>query len=225
MSAGSGGGGFRPAPRPSVVLWDWDNTLVDAWAGIAAAMNAALGTFGLPPWTVHQTRARARLSLREAFPALFGPDWQRARDVFYQVLSAGHLAHVAPMPGAAAALEAAAIWPQGVVSNKNPEYLRAGATHLGWHARFGAIIGAGDAAADKPAAAPILLALSRLGLPAGREVWYAGDTATDMLAARAAGVTAVLVGDAADDGGVAAADPDLQFSDAYSLAERLRMLA
>ncbi|MDB5401792.1 MAG: family hydrolase, partial [Rhodopila sp.] len=26
--------------RPSVLLYDWDNTLVDGWAGITAALNA-----------------------------------------------------------------------------------------------------------------------------------------------------------------------------------------
>ncbi len=32
--------------RPSVLLYDWDNTLVDGWAGITAALNAAFTAFG-----------------------------------------------------------------------------------------------------------------------------------------------------------------------------------
>ena len=42
-------------------------------------------------------------------------------------------------------------------------------------------------------------------------VWYLGDTALDMQAARAAGVTAVLIGDAGHDQGIAHAAPDLHF--------------
>ena len=42
------------------------------------------------------------------------------------------------------------------------------------------MIGAGDASADKPDPAPILLALDRLGRTADRSVWYLGDTALDM---------------------------------------------
>jgi len=56
-------------------------------------------------------------------------------------------------------------------------------------------------------------------------VWYLGDTALDMQAARAAGVTAVLVGDAAHDGGVDHAAPDLHFLSAHALAARLGALA
>src|ERR1041385_4345016 len=31
--------------RPRVLLYDWDNTLVDGWAGITAALNAAFTAF------------------------------------------------------------------------------------------------------------------------------------------------------------------------------------
>ena len=115
------------------------------------------------------------------------------------------------MPGAADALTAGAAWPQGVVSNKTGRYLRAEVAHLGWAAHFGAVVGAGDASADKPDPAPIRLALDRLGACGGPSVWYLGDTALDMQAARAAGVTAVLIGDASHDGGVDRAAPDLHF--------------
>ncbi len=128
------------------------------------------------------------------------------------------------MPSAADALAAGAGWPQGVVSNKAGRFLRAEVTHLGWAAHFGAVVGAGDASADKPDPAPILLALDRLGRGADRSVWYVGDTALDMAAARAAGVTAVLVGDASHDGGIDRAAPDLHFPTALDLAARLRAL-
>ncbi|HEY8288440.1 MAG TPA: HAD hydrolase-like protein, partial [Acetobacteraceae bacterium] len=78
---------------------------------------------------------------------------------------------------------------------------------------------------DKPDPAPIFLALDTLGLAPDLAVWYLGDTALDMRAARAAGVTPVLVGDAAHDGGVELAAPDLHFASAATLAARLRELA
>ena len=90
---------------------------------------------------------------------MFGAEWERARDIFYAALEARHLDHVAPMPGAAEALAAGAAWPQGVVSNKAGGFLRAEVAHLGWAGHFGAVVGAGDAPADKPDPAPILLAL------------------------------------------------------------------
>ena len=135
---------------PSILLYDWDNTLVDGWAGIAAALNAVFAAFAMPAWSVADTRARVRVSLRDSFPVMFGAEWERARDIFYAALEAQHLHHVAPMPGAAEALAAGAAWPQGVVSNKAGSFLRAEVAHLGWAGHFGAVIGAGDAAADKP---------------------------------------------------------------------------
>ncbi len=210
--------------QPSLLLYDWDNTLVDGWAGIAAALNAVFDAFAMPRWSVADTRARVRVSLRDSFPVMFGAEWERARDIFYTTLQESHLRHVTPMPGAPEALAAGAAWPQGVVSNKASRFLRAEVTHLGWAPHFGAVVGAGDASADKPDPAPIVLALDRLGRTPDRSVWYLGDTALDMETARAAGVTAVLVGDAAHDGGIDRASPDLHFPDARALAARLRAL-
>lgn len=211
-----------PPPPPRVLLYDWDNTLVDGWAGITAALNAVFAAFGRPLWTAAETRARVRVSLAESFPAMFGPEWERARDIFYTTLKHEHLAHLRPMPGAAAALAAAGgRWPQGVVSNKAGAFLRAEVAHQGWAGHFRAVIGAGDARADKPDPAPLHLALHEIGARAGPEVWYIGDTALDMQAARAAGCRAVLLGDAGHDGGAARAAPDFQFRDGHALAAYL----
>lgn len=215
----------QPEQKPTVLLFDWDNTLVDGWAGITAALNAALGAFHRPLWTIEDTKNRVRVSLRESFPVMFGDAWERARDIFYDRFHGDHLDHVTPMPGAAEALLAATAWPRGVVSNKAGKFLRAEVVHLGWSSHFGAVIGAGDAHADKPDPAPILMALEQLGFSAGPSVWYLGDTALDMKAARAAGVTAVLVGDASHDGGVELASPDLHVHSAHELAAWLKSLA
>lgn len=214
-----------PDGRPSVLLYDWDNTLVDGWAGITAALNAVFAEFGHAPWTVDDTRNRVRVSLRESFPVMFGDKWEHARDIFYDTLTHKHLDHVCPMPGVPEVLEAGIAWPQGVVSNKAGAFLRREATHLGWDRFFGSVIGAGDATADKPDPAPIHLALSRLGRIADLSVWYMGDTALDMQAARSAGVTAVLVGNAEHDGGVERAAPHIHFPSAHDLRARLRDLA
>lgn len=213
-------------PAPSAIVWDWDNTLVDGWAAIAAGLNAAFAAFGMPPWTVDDTKARVRRSLRESFPDMFGTEWERARDVFYAAVRARHLDVLSAMPGATEALRAgAAIAPMAVNSNKQGPLLRAEAVHLGWDGMFHALVGAGDAEADKPDPAPMRLALQACGVPAGSSVWYVGDTALDMQAARAAGCAAVLLGQAEHDGGVANAAPDAAFADGHALAAHLLRLA
>lgn len=210
-----------PPPHPAALIYDWDNTLVDGWAGIAAALNAALGAFGQPLWTVEDTKNRVRVSMRESFPVMFGAEWKRARDIFYAAFRERHLEHVAPMAGVPEALAAGTAWPQGVVSNKAGPYLRREVAHLGWEGFFGAVVGAGDARVDKPSGEPILLALERMRLRPSKAIWYVGDTALDMQAARAAGVTAVLIGDANHDGGVDQAAPDIHVSSALMLRDWL----
>jgi phosphoglycolate phosphatase len=221
----AGGSGPLIGSRPSVLLYDWDNTLVDGWAGIAAALNTTFVGFGRPLWTIKDTRERVRLSLRESFPILFGERWEQARDVFQAALTSQHLDHVGPMPGVPDVLEAGAAWPQGVVSNKAGDFLRREVAHLGWGGFFGAAVGAGDATADKPDPAPLHLALAQLGRTADPSVWYMGDTALDMQAAKAAGLTAVLIGNAGHDGGVERAAPHIHFLSAHGLRSRLRDLA
>jgi phosphoglycolate phosphatase len=212
--------------RPAALVWDWDNTLVDGWRAIAAGLNAAFAAFGLPQWTLEEVKARVRRSLRESFPEMFGADWERARDIFYAEVRARHLSVLAAMPGAEAALRAgAALAPMAVNSNKQGMLLRAEAERLGWAPLFRALVGAGDAAADKPDPAPMRMALAGCGIDAGPAVWYIGDTALDMQAARSAGCTAVLLGDAAHDGGVANAAPDVVFADGHALASHLADLA
>jgi phosphoglycolate phosphatase len=156
---------------------------------------------------------------------MFGDQWERARDIFYDTLTHKHLDHVTPMPGVPELLLAGTPWPQGVVSNKAGAFLRREVVHLGWSSFFGPVVGAGDAVADKPDPAPLLLALSQMGRSASADIWYMGDTALDMQAARAAGLTAVLIGDAAHDGGVERARPDIHFHNAATLHSRLRELA
>lgn len=211
---------------PICVLWDWDNTLVDGWAAIEHGLNVTFREFAMPEWDRATVLARVRGSLRDTFPGMFGAEWERARDVFYAAVRSCHLEVLNPMPGAAAAIAAAgALGPQGVISNKQGPLLRAEAAHLGWSGQFATLIGAGDAAADKPDPAPFALALGGLGINPSAAVWYVGDTALDMEAARRAGCTAVLVGTAAHDGGIAKASPDLAFEDAAALARALQELA
>jgi phosphoglycolate phosphatase len=210
--------------RPEAIVFDWDNTLVDGWEAIHAALNATFRAFAMPEWSREQVLGNVRRSLRESFPEVFGAEWMAARDIFYAEITRCHLDALRPLPGSLAALDAAAAFPLGIVSNKQGPILRAEARHLGWTPRFAALIGAGDAAADKPDPAPMRLCLAALGIPASRGVWYVGDTALDMQAARNAGLTAVLLGDASHDGGVAACAPDAHFADGHALAAHLASL-
>ena len=201
--------------RPSILLYDWDNTLVDGWAGIAAALNAVFAAFAMPHWTAADTRARVRVSLRDSFPVMFGAEWERARDIFYAALEAQP-----PAPRRAdAGRGRGAGGGGGVAAGRG---LQQGGTlpaRRGRASRLGGAFRRGGRRRRRrrPTSRTRRRSCWRStgwAWRRTRSVWYLGDTALDMEAARAAGVTAVLVGDASHDGGIDRARPDLHFPSA-----------
>jgi phosphoglycolate phosphatase len=182
-------------PRPSFLLFDWDNTLIDSWDCLREALNATFRQFGLPEWSKDETKARVALSLRDSFPKLFGDRWEEARGVYHANFEAVHLKRLAPLPGTAEMLEQLFQLglPMAVVSNKTGRYLRQEAQHLGWEPYFRQLVGANDAPRDKPASEPVLMALDGSGVGLGAHVWLAGDSPIDMECARNAGATPILL--------------------------------
>ncbi|MGH7088637.1 MAG: HAD family hydrolase, partial [Stellaceae bacterium] len=165
-----------PAP-PRAILFDWDNTLVESWDAIHHALVVTFEAMGREPWSLDETKARVRRSLRDAFPSLFGERWREAQRLYIDTFTATHLERIAPAPDAAALIEELARRQHylAVVSNKTGAVLRREAAHLGWTRFFARLVGAGDATEDKPAAAPIRLALEGSAL-GPEESWYVGDT-------------------------------------------------
>ena len=213
--------------RPKALIFDWDNTLVDTWPLIHAALHETFTAMGHTPWTLEETKIRVRLSMRESFPVLFGDRWTAARDIFYAAYERLHLASLVAREGAGEALSGLkkAGFYLAIVSNKTGRYLRAEALHLGWDGYFGQLIGAGDAARDKPAPDPVALALEGSGVSAGEEVWMIGDSGVDMEIAHAAGLVPVLLrGGAPAAGEFDAFPPRLHVADCRALLATVKGL-
>lgn len=212
--------------RPRAILFDWDNTLVDSWAVIHEALIVTFQAMGHAPWTLHETKQRVRHSLRDAFPGLFGDRWEEARRHYLDAFTAVHLERLRALAGAEALLEALANegYYLAVVSNKTGRLLRREAEHLGWSRHFRAMVGAGDASADKPHPAVVHAALSGSGIEPSL-AWLVGDTALDLECAAAAGCVPILLS-ASDPAGEDTSKvlPALRFSDCASLLQGLRDL-
>jgi phosphoglycolate phosphatase len=188
-------------PRPAAIVFDWDNTLVDTWPVIHESLAVTLRAMGHEPWTYDETRRRVRRSLRDAFPAMFGDRWEEARRIFYSAFERVHIERLRPIEGSEdllAALSAAGLH-LGILSNKTGQYLRAEADHLGWSRYFMSLVGAGDAAQDKPAPESLYLALAPAPVKAGPQVWIVGDAGIDMEIAHRTGCLPVLLHRDADD--------------------------
>ena len=217
--------------RRTAILFDWDNTLVDSWAVIHAALNECFAAMDRPLWTREETEARVRGSLRDTFPEMFGDRWQDAEKIFYDAFGRMHLEALTPLPGAADLLRElsdAGVY-LGVVSTKRGSFLRLEAEHLGWQIHFKRLAGAGDCPRDKPHRDHVDHALGlgteSPGPLAGRDVWFVGDADVDMLCAKNAGCHAVLIRPSAPAAGeFDAAAPDLYFRDLHDFAAHWRRL-
>ncbi len=183
--------------KPHALLFDWDNTLVDSWVVIHAALHETFTAMGQRPWTLEECKQRVRESAREAFPKLFGDRAAEAMTIFYEVYGKTHLTVLKPLPGAHLLLSQLASegYHLGIVSNKAGDLLRPEVAAVGWELYFSAVVGANDAPADKPAPEAPAMALGVMGVEAGEGVWFVGDTDIDMRCAVDIGCLPVLLRD------------------------------
>jgi phosphoglycolate phosphatase len=186
---------MAPPVCPQALLFDWDNTLVDTLPLIRFCLNETLTALGRDPWSAEDVRRRIHRSARDFFPELFGDGWQQAFDLYASIYRAHHLEWICEMPGATdflARLRDAGM-PLALISNKRGHFLRAEVAHLGLAEHFLVIVGAEDTPRDKPDPAPFHFAMQNNVMHKLSQMWYIGDTVTDMHFARNCGLTAVLL--------------------------------
>lgn len=183
--------------KPKAILFDWDNTLVDTWPTIYEALTHTFKVMGRTPWTLDETKERVHRSLRDSFPLIFGDEWEKAGALYLKTFEAIHLERLVAIMGAEDMLKT--LMKTGiycaVVSNKTGYNLRAEVKHLGWDMYFHKVIGAKDAAEDKPSVEPVYLALEGSHIIPSGEVWFVGDSITDLECAQNAQCFSVLYGD------------------------------
>jgi phosphoglycolate phosphatase len=192
--------------KPQGIFFDWDGTLVDSFAFLTKAHNAVKAGFGLPPFAGDEFLSYFGVPRDQLFLDVYGQYAEEAKHAFGNYYHDNHLKEMIVMEGAKEMLDiiAALQIPMGVVSNKRGDFLRAEVEYLGWNKYFGsAVVGAGDASADKPNPAPLMLGVSKYDNMDITDIWYVGDTQIDIECSRAAGCPCILVapvGDTAQDG-------------------------
>ncbi len=183
--------------KPKAILFDWDNTLADTWPTIHQALTETFIEMGHEPWNLEVTKERVHRSLRDSFPEIFGDKWEEAGDKYLSNFKRIHLNALLPLEGAEEVLKELLgkdIY-VSLVSNKTGCNLRAEVDHIGWNKYFTKVIGAKDADEDKPSPKPVLLALEGSKIVPSQDVWFVGDSVTDMECAYNAGCMPIFYGD------------------------------
>ncbi len=187
---------MRNLQKPDAIFFDWDGTLVDTLPTMTANHNHVLQKFSMDPISMDEAKKRIRKSSRELFPEIFGDKSDEAFQAFYEYVEKTHLDNLAAFDDSQMFLDTIFSMgiPMGIVSNKRHKFLIREISHLGWDKYLVSNIGAGEAAKDKPAPDPLLMAVDKIGLnPQKNEIWYVGDTETDMMAAIAAGFQPIFI--------------------------------
>ena len=189
-------------PTPSTVIFDLDGTLVDTAPDLAAVLRAVLGARGLAGPSDAEVRVMigggAALMVRRAFeaaqPGTGDGEIEAALADFLDEYRANLSVRSRPFPGVIEALDwlTARKARLGICTNKYEAFSVALLRDLKIDHYFGSVLGGDSLPVRKPDRGHILGVLRALGAAATDAIMI-GDSATDVEAARNAGIPVVVV--------------------------------
>ncbi|MEQ9115907.1 MAG: HAD-IA family hydrolase [Rickettsiales bacterium] len=180
---------------PEVIIFDWDNTLVDAWPLIYKAMVEAFKKYDKEPWSLEETKINVHRALREMLPKLFPNNWQEVGD-YYRKVYKKNMELLKPLPNVEKMLKLLneKDIKVALVSNKKAYLVRKEVELLGWTKYFQSVMGSGDLDVDKPDPKTVVITLEKLSASSAKKVWFVGDSVTDMETAYASESLPVFYG-------------------------------
>ena len=180
------------------ILFDWDDTLAHTRPAVVDAMEYVLSKYGKESWDITKTKYRdTQKSLKENFPNFFGTQANEAYQDYLAYYTNNGYSKVVACEGASVFLQ----WCNKkkidvfIISNKEKSLLLKEVAFCFPDISFSKILGNGDAPQNKPAPAPVFVALKDVEFPIDKNnVWLIGDTKQDTECAYNAGIQPVLLG-------------------------------
>jgi phosphoglycolate phosphatase len=177
-----------------LLVFDLDGTLVDSKLDLALSVNAMRAELGLPPLTLDLIASYVgqgvTLLVRRSLGALATDENVEKGLAFFLSYYREHmLDHTAPYPGVAEALNelAGRKMTMAVLTNKPVVFSREMLTRLGFASSFAYIYGGNSFPQKKPDPVGLYKMMAELQL-SGRQTLMVGDSDTDILTGRNAGV-------------------------------------
>ncbi len=182
---------------PTAVFWDWDGTIADSYHFLNDAHNHTLVSLGFQPFKGDEYREYFGKPREVLYPAIYKDKCEAAKDIFQAyVFENAHKVRIIDGCGEVLKFFHERGIVMGIVSNKKASFIQEELKHTPFAPYFSLVLGAGEAVADKPSAAPLLLALERCGIDGDiSDVWFVGDTENDLVCAVEAGVKCIFFDD------------------------------
>ena len=182
--------------KPQKVFFDWDGTLVDSFGFLHAAHNYARQQLGIDPFTIEDFSEYFGQPREILYVKIYGDKGEEAKKHFEHYVANNHIEGLHPIDGAEDVLKRlqALDIPCGVVTNKKRSLVEAEIESFGWTPYFDVLVGAADAANDKPSPDPLLLAIERSEQTlVNAQIWFVGDTDNDTACSNAVGSKTILI--------------------------------
>ena len=194
---------FFATRLPRLVMFDLDGTLVDSVPDLTAAVDSMLASLGRPPAGIEKVRQwignGARVLVRRALAGglqhehIDAADAEQALELFMQAYAEDHsLTRV--YPGVLATLDwlRAQQVEMAIITNKPERFVAPPLDAKGLGSYFRWIIGGDTLPQQKPDPAALLHVL-QLARVEAQQALFVGDSRSDVLAAKAAGVPCVAL--------------------------------
>ena len=207
-----------------IILFDLDGTLIDSTEAILESFHKAFEIHGAVSPSDEMIKSLIGHPLDYMFVHL-GVEEKKVWDFVASYKE--HYRQISTqktvlLPRAEETIELASTFATlGIVTTKTGRYSKILMEYFGVMEKFAVLVGREDVEEPKPAAEPILKALSQL--PArDEEVWMIGDTTMDLLSAKNAGVNSIGVRCGYGSNDELNAYTNVIFSDAYEAVSYLK---
>lgn len=183
--------------KPSAIIFDFDDTLVNARPIIKKALTATFNHFGLSDEIIKLKNIDVNLSLRDYFHKIFADNVSEARNIYYK----NYIEYAKDLKTLPHAEDVLKLLHQHnvyttIVSNKNgPRLTYEVNEKFLWKDYFNKVVGSGDLEEDKPSALPAKFSLQNASITDYSNVWLIGDSLVDIKTAENLGCKAVLFGE------------------------------
>ncbi|MCB1592550.1 MAG: HAD family hydrolase [Alphaproteobacteria bacterium] len=184
------------ASVPKAVFFDWDGTLADSYAYLNEAHSHVLAELGFEPFKKDEFKDYFGKPREILYTKIYKHRSEEAKILFEKYVNENchKLTYVSGADTLLKTIFDLGL-PMGIVSNKKGSIVRREIGHFGWNGYFPTIVAAGEASEDKPSGAPLLMAIEQAGLAHlnKADIWYVGDTETDLRCARDANCPVLLI--------------------------------
>ena len=180
---------------PDAIFWDWDGTIVDSYQLLNKTHNSTLRSLGMPELKKGAFRDYFGKERMFIFSDIYGDQMESAIEIFQdKVIENSHM--ITPMEGVDDVMSFLQenFVTLGLVTNKRRCFVEKELEHTGFNKFLPIVVCAAEATQDKPYADPLLSAITQANMSTdNHEIWYVGDTETDLKCAINAGCKSIFI--------------------------------